>query len=186
MNLNKLYTEHGIKWGLIQFLVIGGLFFAMYFTNLEFAVGTGMWITLPISIGLLVIQGLQARKFDGSALTYGNAFKTLFFAALVSVTLFSLGNHVVKAYIAPDLAEEEKIISIRETAERMEDWGVDEERIDETIEKMEAQSAIPTIGRTLVRLVFGLFFNVIIILIVSIFVKKKKKETEVIVEQETT
>lgn len=183
MNLNKLYIDHGVKWGLIQFIILAAVYFTMYFIDVRFAVTTGMWITMPLSIALLVVQGLQARPLDGGTLTYGNAFKTLFIAAVISSILFIASGFVIKSYVAPDKAEEEKIINIENTVAGMEKWDMDEEKIDLVVEKMQEKDAKPTITDTLLGLVFFIFFDTILALIIAIFVKKKPKEGDLIAEQ---
>lgn len=183
MNLNKLYIDHGVKWGIIQFVIVGVAYFTMYFIDVGFAVTTGMWITMPISIALLVVQGLQARPFGGGILTYGDAFKTLFIAALVSSILFVASGFVIKSYIAPEKAEEEKIINIENTIAGMEKWDMDEDKIDLVVEKMQEKDARPSVSDTLLALVFFVFFDTVLALVIAIFVKKKPKEGELIAQE---
>lgn len=183
MNLNKLYLDHGVKWGIIQFVIVAAIYFTMYFIDVRFAVTTGMWITMPISIALLVVQGLRARPFGGGTLTYGDAFKTLFIAALVSSILFIASGFVIKSYIAPDKAEEEKIVNIENAVKGMEKWDFDEDKIDLAVEKMQEKDAKPSITDTLLGLLFFIFFDTILVLIIAIFVKKKPKDGELIAGQ---
>jgi hypothetical protein len=186
MNLNKLYIDHGVKWGIIQFAIVAAIYFTMYFIDVRFAVTTGLWITMPISIALLVVQGLQARPIGGGVLAYGDAFKTLFIAALVSSILFVASGFIIKAYIAPEKAEEEKIVNIENAVKGMEKWNFDEDKIDLAVEKMQEKDAKPTLVDTLLGLVFFVFFDTILVLIIAIFVKKKPKDGEVIAQEQTT
>lgn len=181
---NKLYMNHGVKWGILQFLFSGLLYFVVYYINIRFALSTGKWLFLAISLTILVIQGLQARSIDGGWLTYGDAFKTLFIACAVSSALFVTSDFVVKT-VSPALAEEENTITIERTAEQMADWGATEEKIEETIEKMEEQSAAPTVVGSILKFVGSLLFNTILILIISIFVKKKNKNQPAVAESST-
>ncbi len=183
--LSKQYTEHGLKWGIIQFLIVSVLFYIIYFVNLRFAVTSGMWLSLPFSISLLVIQGIQARKFNNGALSYGDAFKTLFIASVISAALFTTTHFLVKT-VSPALAEEEQAITIETTAERMAGWGMDDDKIDETIEKMEEQDASPTILQSLIMFIASSIFSTILVLIIAIFVKKKPAEEVIITDSSTT
>lgn len=185
MNLNKQYIDHGVKWGLIQFLIVGVVFYIIYVINIEFAVGTGRWITIPFSIALLIIQGAQARRFRNGGLKYGDAFKTLFIAGIVSSALMLTTDFIVKT-ASPSLAEQEKNITIEQTAKRMEDWGMEDDKIDEAIDRMQMQDSKPKITNTLLGLVFAAIFSAILALIVALVVKKKVKEEEIIIEEETT
>lgn len=186
MNKAKQYTDLGFKWGIIQFIVSAAIFYVSYFVDMKFALSTVMWFTIPISITLMVIQGIQARKIDGGGLTYGDAFKTLFIAVTVSAALFLTSNYVVKAYIAPDKAEEEKIVRLEQTAKQMENWGMDEETIDKAIEKMEAKDARPTLLDTLIGFLGAVIINTLFVMVIAIFIKKKKKEEDVFITEETT
>lgn len=183
MNLNKQYIDHGAKWGIIQFAAVTITYFMLYFVALRIAVTYGFWIIVPLTTVILVVQGLQARRFNNGALTYGDAFKTMFIAVSLSTVLFFGSSLIVKSYIVPDKAEEEKIVNIENAAKGMEDWGVDEDRIEKTIEKMEERDAKPTLVEALVQTVFFVFIYTLIVLIVAIFVKRKPKEGEIIIEQ---
>ena len=183
--LSKQYNEHGLKWGIIQFLIVGVLFYVLYFVNLRFAVTSGMWVTLPISISILVIQGVQARKFNNGALSYGEAFRTLFIASVISSALFTTTNFLVKT-TNPAFAEEEQAITIEKTAERMAGWGMDDDKIDEAIEKMEEKDARPSIFDSIIFFVASSIFSTLLILIIAIFVKKKPVEKVIVVDNSTT
>ena len=96
MNNNKAYMDLGVKWGLIIGLVSCVIHFTLAYIDMRTALSVGTWIGLAISITLLVIQGLKARKITGNGLPYNSAFTTLFFAILVSSFLFILTSFVIK------------------------------------------------------------------------------------------
>lgn len=185
MNSNKPYIEHGIKWGLLAFLITGTLHFVFYLTNMEFALGNGRWVILAITIVVYVFQGLFARKISGNGLKYGQAFLTLLFTAIVSSFLFLTTDFVVKNYVDPTLVDQEKIITIRNAEMGMEKFGMAQEKIDAAIDKMHEQDFTPTVLNSLGKLFWSVLFNSVLILIVAAFIKKKPREPEPVFTETT-
>lgn len=174
---NKPYIDFGIKWGIIVAIIYIALHYTMLFAAPDFAFSGGQLIMLGLILALMVIIGLQARKIAGGVLLYKHAYIALLFVAIVSTFIFTAADFIVKNYVDTSLVETEKKLALEKTAKMMENWGAPEDKIDETMEEMQARDFKPTVISSLGRFVGGVVINALIILIIAAIVKKKPKDT---------
>jgi hypothetical protein len=175
--MNESVRKYGIQFGL-YITLINTLYIVLgYSINLNWLVSAwGGIILFVISISLLVIATIQARKAMGGYINFKDAFSTFMTAFVV----FSLINIVVSytlfAVVDPEAAVQLKDITVQVTAERLQNFGVPEADLDAAIQELKDtdQYALPNL---LKGFGYSFVFYAIVGLIVSAIVKKSNPET---------
>lgn len=133
-------------------------------------------LTLLIGAVALFFIGTQAKKANGGFISFGEAFKTIFFSFAMGALLFSLFNFLLNTVIDPDLPMRIYEATISNSMEMMENMGMQGDQLEKVYEEFEKKkddianqyNFLGFMQSYLVSLVFG----AVLILIVSLIVKK--------------
>ena len=170
------YNEEVLKGGLIVSGVSILLTMIIYIIDVELLVsGWFGFISLILSIGILIYVGRSFRDAIGGYMTYKNSLKFTYLVLLVSYVVGSLFNILLYNVIDPSLTEVVTELTIQNTIPMLESFGTPQEAIDAAvieIEKGVEQQSSPM--GILKATPWALLFTFIFALIVSFFVKKNE------------
>ena len=131
--------SHGLQWGTIIGLFYCIVLFLRYNLGADNLIMLGVlsFVGYCIALVLLFICGSKRKKQLGGFIELKQAFQTMFVAVLIFELIYTLFNFIYLKYIDPDFftTMKDAVISL------MEKSNVDQEQIDETIEKYDKESA---------------------------------------------
>ena len=170
------YNEEVLKGGLIVSGVSILLTMIIYIIDIELLVsGWFGFISLILSIGILIYIGRSFRDAIGGYMTYKNSLKFTYLVLLVSYVVGSIFNFLLYNVIDPSLTEVVTELTIQNTIPMLESFGTPQEAIDAAvieIEKGVEQQSSPM--GILKATPWALLFTFIFALIASFFVKKNE------------
>jgi hypothetical protein len=155
----------GIKYGAFSALAGIVLFLIAVMANLNPMQGVISWISIAISIGLLVLAHKQFKDAGDGFMTYGQGIGVAFWYTLVGTFISICIMYVYMNFI--DSAAMETVFE--EQAMKMEEQGQSEEMIEVAMEWTRKLFWPIAVGGSL-------FGGMIIALIVTIFTQKKNTE----------
>lgn len=173
-----------IRYGLIMSF-IGIVIFLLVWALAPDMFGTFSWmitqgvlimIAMPIVFQIL---GTRDSKENFEFFTYGNAFKAAFLVGLAAIVLSLLFNLVFHFLIDPEFNTRLKESVMDMTLERLEDANVDQEVIDEHMDKIAGRfdSQAGFVGQ-LKTSFYGLVWYSILAAIIAIVYKDKAPKEE--------
>ncbi|ALJ06400.1 hypothetical protein APS56_15210 [Pseudalgibacter alginicilyticus] len=174
-SLKSVAINYGMYLGAILSLltVIGYGVSLDLFTQVWFGI---TFIILVIVVGILSV--VQSKKLLGGFISFKNAFTSYFITLLVGAIISALINIIIFNVIDPDasIVLHEKIIESQ--VERLQSYNVPAEAIAETVEKMEAQGNMYSVGNILQSIIWQLAGFSVIGLIVAAAMKKNPPSSE--------
>jgi hypothetical protein len=131
-NLNKAAVNNGLILGALS-VVIGLVTYYMFPSMLgSIPFGIGMAV---ISILIYVFFTLDLRKKIGGYWSFREALKGIFLMAFIAGIVYAFVNLVFYKFIEPDAIDKVSGIMEEGTASTMERLGVDQDAIDEAVNK---------------------------------------------------
>ncbi|MFD1140612.1 DUF4199 domain-containing protein [Larkinella insperata] len=156
-----------LKWGLIS-----GVVFMVYTTiiNLtgQFANQSLSWLSLPISVAIIVLAMREYRTLNGGFMSFGEGVSLGTLVSVISGLISITYNQIYTSFIDPTIRQQ-----IMDNArEQLESRGMTDEQIDQAMEFTEKLQS-PGL-QFLIGVLVAAFFGVIISLIVAAFMRRNK------------
>jgi hypothetical protein len=177
--MNSNSSIEAVKAGLIVGLISIILVMAVYLTDVNLLVDWKYSISVfVISIVLFVTFGRKYRDhFLAGFISFNEAFKFLFIAAICSTILNGLFTIILYNVIDPELPKVIIERTLQSTEEMMENFTSSSEEMDETMEELERTlpygfTPAGILSNSWAWILVGAFYA----LIASIFVKKSKPD----------
>jgi len=166
---NSTAMRYGLIWGLAS-IVLGLVAHVLGWNNPATPNVMGSMIigiaSLALGITMIVLAIKQHREELGGYISFGRAFKTGFFTALVSALIATVWMLIYTNVVAPDMFNgmEEMMV------EQWEEQGLS----DEQIEQAKGMTGMFTgaVGMTIMTFVGGLIWGAILSLITGAIMKK--------------
>ena len=160
--------KYGIIFGLISGLVSVVIFLTENFGN----IWLGMVIGLSVSITGIVLTHREIKNSNGGYMSYGRGLISGLVMAMIAGLISGTISYLYIQFVDPSILEKMSQIQI----EMLEKMNFPEEKMEEAIEKMEAEN---TASKQLTGgLISGLVGGFILSLIVSAFTKRSRPEFE--------
>ena len=172
-SLKSIATNYGLYLGIALAL----LSVIAYAVNLDLY--TKIWFGLCL-LGMIIVFGIisvvNTKKANDGFLSFKNAFTSYFITILIGLVISTVVSIIIFNFIDPEAAAElqEKVIDSQ--LARLEAYNVPVEVIDETMEKMESQGNMFSIGNALQSLVFQIIGFSVVGLIVAAVMKKNNPD----------
>ena len=174
-SLKSIATDYGLYLGgILSLLTLMGYVISLdLFTKIWFGIG---FLIVIIVLGILSI--VKSKKSQDGYISFKNAFTAYFITLIVGLLISAALNILIFNFIDPEAAPtlQEKIIDAQ--TERLQNFNVPNEVIAETVEKMESQGNMYSIGNILQSIVWQLAGFSLIGLIVAAVMKKSNPDTE--------
>jgi glucan phosphoethanolaminetransferase (alkaline phosphatase superfamily) len=166
-------VSFGIKWGVLIGVVYSVLLLLRYTTGATNPIMLGLWAFvgyLAVLI-LLLISGFQLRKRNGGFIELKEVFKILFLSVLIFELFYALFNFIYLKYVNPTFFQ-----TLKDSTEALlQKSNQPQEKIDEMLEKMDAQAAANmNILDVLKSYLVSISISGVFALIFSLIIKKKK------------
>ncbi len=161
-------------------LILGGISIAMVLViyAIDYTVLVQMKMilfSLIISVGYAVYAGIAYRKEIGGYISFGKAYQHGFIMFVVSSILYTLFTFLLYYVIDPELPAKLTEASLANTEEMMRGFGMQEDQLDEAMEKARESTANQfSPGKMALGLVFGAIAGAIFALISGAIVKKNR------------
>lgn len=174
-------SSSAIKNGLILGLI--GIIITMLAYVIDLNLLTSMWFGLVMLVLAIVVLAVFGNKYRDEQLegfiSFGDAFKYIFIAALISMIVSGVFQILLYNVIDPELPEIITEQALKSTEEFMEKLGTPAEDIDEAMKKAEndLDGKFTTTGILSGSWVW-LIISAIYALIVGAIIKKKRPEFE--------
>jgi hypothetical protein len=178
LNMNQLLKSSAVNGA---FLGFGLIVTSMLIYVLSPATLAIWWLNLLLSVLSIVVAGfmsVQFRKSIGGFLTYRNALLYAFAVLTVSSVLALIFNYALFAVIDPDLPEFIKSEVIANTTETLENFGMGQEEIENSLAQIEGQDFTPTLANSFKGFTIGLIFNLVFAAILGAIASKKPSVLE--------
>ena len=169
-SLEPSTTSVGLRYGLIGGIVIGAISIVLVMFELENSGAS--WLSLPISLLMLVLAMQNYKQACGGYMTLGKGMGVGVSASGVSSLISSLISIFYTQVIDPEAVTRQ----LERAREQMEARGMSDEMISQSME-MAQNFSRPAIALPL-AVVFGIFFGAILSLIVAAILQKKRNEFE--------
>ncbi|GAA3654141.1 DUF4199 domain-containing protein [Flavivirga jejuensis] len=174
-SLKSIASNYGLYLGAILSLLtlIGYAVSLDLFTKIWFGIG---FLLIIIVLGIISVS--NSKKSLGGFISFKNAFTSYFITILIGLIVSAVVSIIIFNFIDPDAAKtlQEKIIETQ--IQRLESFNVPSEAIAETLEKMESQGNMYSIGNILQSIVWQLAGFSVVGLIVAAVMKKSNPDTE--------
>ncbi|GAB3260534.1 hypothetical protein GCM10027347_24900 [Larkinella harenae] len=156
-----------LKWGLIS-----GVIFMIYTTAInvtgQFTNTVLPWLSLGISIVIIVMAMREYRTLNGGFMSYGEGVGLGSLLSVVGALVSVTYNFIYMTFIDPTIRQQ----TLDKVREQLEDRGMSDEQIEQALEMSEKFQS-PGL-----QFVFGIlaagFFGLIISLIVAAFIRRNK------------
>ncbi|MGB5417906.1 DUF4199 domain-containing protein [Algibacter sp.] len=172
-SLKSMATNYGLYLGATLALIT----VIAYAVNLDLY--TQIWFGLCI-LALIIVFGIvsvvNSKKANNGFLSFKNAFTSYFITVLVGLVISAVVSIIIFNIIDPEAAAQLQEKVINSQLERLQAYNVPVEVIDETMEKMEAQGNMFSIGNALQSLAFQLIGFSVVGLIVAAVMKKNNPD----------
>jgi hypothetical protein len=163
-------TSVGLRYGLIGGIVIGAI--SILLVMLEKESSGASWLSLPVSIAMLVLAMQNYKQACGGYMPFGKGMGVGVAASGVS----SLVSALISIFYTQIIDPEAVTRQLERAREKMEAQGMSDEIISQSME-MAQNFARPAIALPL-AVVLGIFFGAILSLIVAAILQKKRNEFE--------
>jgi hypothetical protein len=177
--MEKSLKSIAINFGLYLGTTLALISVLAYAIDLELY--TQIWfglVILAIIITFGIIAVIKVKQANNGFLSFKNAFTSYFITVLIGLVISALVSILIFNVVDPEAATnlQEKVISSQ--IERLENFNVPTDVIDETIEKIEAQGNMFGVGNVLQSIIWQLLGFSVIGLIVAAVMKKSNPEAE--------
>ena len=169
------FRDFILQYGLVVGLIFGIITLVSYFMGIEFMVSWWLiGLNLIFIVGVPIYCGVQWKMMNGGILDFKNAFLTIFMIFAVSTFIDTLFNITLFTVIDPELPNNIHDAVLEKTVTMMENFGAQEDKIDEVIEEMENKREDYSVSSMLYGYFYYLFFGAVIALIGGAIIKKDK------------
>ncbi|HEV7232153.1 MAG TPA: DUF4199 domain-containing protein [Bacteroidia bacterium] len=178
-----------------NYTLTGGLitgFTGIIFTAVTYFLGIHAMVSLwtaacafLIFIGLYVFLGLRYRKLNGGYLTFKDAFALIFFMGMISSVLSGTFQIILYHVINPDLPGMMHDAIIQKTVDMMQRFNSPQEKIDETITKMQETTGEYSVGNQIRSIALSSIGVAILALIIGVCIKKTPPPFEQVSDTDT-
>lgn len=165
-------TKEAVKYGLI--LGVIGILYSMigYLSGIEVMASFAYEIILfVITLGVSIFLAFRYRRLAGGYISFKNAFIGLFIMFAISGIISTFFNILLFNVIDTDLPNKLNEAIIVKTTSMLEGMGIDQEKIDETIEQIEKESSY-TIAKQISSYFWSLLLYALGALILAAIIKK--------------
>ena len=159
-----------IKWGVYLAIASIALLLIFYLVNPELIFSVNSYISIVVTIVILVMACKEARENSGGFASFGQMFQTAFFTWAIGSLIGVVFQYILMNFIDPGLIEIQREISI-EAIEKMVGL-IGEEGVEKAIEDVENSNPV-TIGKIALGYVFMLVVGAIVAAIIGAIMQKK-------------
>lgn len=143
MKAGYFFKSQMFWWGLYFGLASIAVFFGVFALKPDWIVSLGYsalsYVVLPLFF--MIFGGLLERKTrENGRMTYGQAYVAVLLIALTGLVVYSAVNPLI-AHFMPEVQETILEMSKEKMIERLEDQGIDEDKIEEITENFNKQAA---------------------------------------------
>lgn len=166
---------YGIYYGITSIVI----FTLVYAINFELFGRFFLFMLVNVAVlaTFLVMGGMADRKERGGYLKYFDAVKSLFFIGVIGYMINLLFSILFANVIDPDFNKNLYEVIKESTMNWMADMGAPEDKIDETMERMDKQMLEANKPITYIKQFFGsVGMTVVFALICALFVKRNPPE----------
>ncbi|MEM9671283.1 MAG: DUF4199 domain-containing protein [Cyclobacteriaceae bacterium] len=168
--------SHNLKYGLFLGFISIALTLSIVMIDPTLMVATWFQIlSLLINIAIMVIAGIELRKQQGGYLSFKNAFVSTLIIIAIGSAISTVYSIIQFNVIDPSLKETISESVINRTVGMLENFGADDQVIDEAVANLEGQDTFGT-QTLLMGYLYSLVGGAIIALIIAAIVKKKEPE----------
>lgn len=148
------------------------LLLVLYFIDMTMlATFWPMIVYLPL-IFLMIWGGITIRKEIGGYKSLGQAFITVLVISFTATFVFDSFGLVLYKAIDPELPTVLKRKAIENATDMMEKFGTPEDKMEETLQQMEAQDYTPSIKSQAIRYASSLLIGSVFSLLIGVFVRR--------------
>ncbi len=155
--MNKELTNYSLQKGLYAGLIQGIFYLACYFINRSlfgsFSIG---FLTILFVLIYPLVVTIRYRKRHGNILILKDSFLMLFIISFVRGLIASLFFIIIFNVIDPDLSTFIKDKVIQNTTEMLQNFGTPEDKINETIEKLQNEPDQFSLSKQLVGILISI------------------------------
>lgn len=177
-NQSKANIEYALKWGVIFGMVNVLIYLLVYL--IEKSLLVNMWFSITvffINLFLLVYPLVSKRKELGGIISFNDAFLICFIIFLGGILIQNIFNYILYNFIDTGLAEYIKQKAIESALSMMEKFGAPQDKIDETLTKLQNEDFSQTPTRISKQFLFSILFGGAISLIIAAIFKRNPKDT---------
>ena len=164
-----MWSPNAAKNGVFMGIMLITCSYVLYITDRESFVQYKSWIVFLPFLILLFKTGTDARRLNGGWINFKSAFKDIFLAAVIGITMCTSFEYILFNYIDPELKIILKEVSL-EALSQMDSW-INESTVDtleENMDKEQLYSPGYTFSNYVVRLLSpGALFSALISLIIK-------------------
>ncbi len=142
---------------------------------------TKWWWGIGLLIAIIVfgiVSSMKSKSIQNGFISFKEAFSSYFIAIAIGLIISTIVSAIIFNVVDPDAAITLKQKIMDSQVEMMRNFGAPEDAIAETVDKLEAQENMFSIGSILQSLAFQLIGFSIVGLIVALVVKKTDPDTE--------
>lgn len=169
-------NNQGLKYGLIAALVAINITCFAYIINK--ALLLNMWLGLflmGLNIVFMILAARATKKQLGGYANFkdllGPSFLTYFISTAIA-TLFS--GYFMYVVIDPSLIADLEEYTIQSTYEMLQRFGASDSMIEQQIDELKETDLTPTLGKTVLGIMFSSILGFIIAAIIALIMKKNK------------
>lgn len=170
--------NHNLKYGLTLGLI--SVVFSLALLLIDYHLLSSSWIgIIPIVINIIVllVAGFELRKLHGGYLSFREAFVSTLTIIAIGAAISMVYSMLVYNVFAPDIADALHQDMINNTASMLEQFGAEDEVIDQAVAQIEAGNPF-SVGNLFLGYIYNLIGGLILALIIAAIVKKKKPDFE--------
>jgi hypothetical protein len=174
--MNQVLKSKGINFGLFYGLYLISIILYAYAIDQNFF--TSYWL-MGLSLLGFFVHGFwvigSLKKAQGGYATFKEAFSVFFLANAIGLLISTIMTILIFVVIDPDLQVTVKDMTIEKTTQMLQDFGLDSEAIDKSIQEIKDQDSY-SVGAQVKGYFFSLIFASVFGLLFSLILKKKKEE----------
>lgn len=167
-NLKPEAVKNGIGLGLITLIL--GILSAYLLVGTESMTTVFLVpiiLSLIIPLGIAIFFSLDLRKKIGGFWNLRQATSGIFIMFLVTYVISNIGNVIFNEFIEKDMASRIQNTVVETTSSMMKSQGIDEDKIDKQIEKMNSDFEQKQQG-TIMQTIQGHVIGVIIVFVIAL------------------
>ncbi|MEK6476684.1 DUF4199 domain-containing protein [Catalinimonas sp. 4WD22] len=167
--------NHDLKYGLI--LGIISIVISASIVIIDYSLLASAWwigiVNIVITIGILIYAGYQLRAENEGILLFKNAFLSTWLIIVIAGALSTIYSIIQYHVLTPELPAQIQEAIINQTASMMEQFGTDDQTIDEMVAKLESDNSF-SINNLLESFLYtSILGGAVLAMIVGLIVKKK-------------
>ncbi len=165
-----------------NYTLTGGLilgFLGILITGITYFIGINamisLWTALIVFVlftALYIFMGLRYRKMNGGFLVFKEAFALIFFMSVISTVLSGIFMIILYHVINPELPGKLQDAVIQKSAAMMQSFGLQQDKIDEQISKMQADPNDFTVGKQIRGIAISFVWSAAVAAIIGLIIRK--------------